>query len=251
MAEGVRSSRTVAMAELASLMLLFNVMVWFLGPKASNPSGALIYLGVMLVIAIHVIALSRHLYPLFPEAVSGLAPMKHGFLRGDTWRAGAQAYSLAILAGCGLIFAAGRMTGMANNLDLGTGDIALKFARYLMFAAVQAYVYFEFLRPRLALILGARSSPRAVALMMAGLFMVAHAPNPYLMLATPIAGFVWSLLYASFPNYFWVVLSHAILGTSVQIMTLWPTRTGAAFWNPDHYALRAALKHLFALVTNP
>ena len=250
MAEFASPLRTLAMLELVALVSLFNVMVWILAPMASSQAGALIYLGLMLGLATHVTLLSPRLYPISLNSNSGLAPMRGGFLRGDTWRAGAPAYLLAIVAGCGAIFVAGRVGGV-SKMESGIDDIVIKFARYLFFASVQVYVYFEFLRPRLMLTLGTRASPLAVALSLAGLFMIAHAPNPYLMLATPIAGFVWALLYASFPNYFWVVLSHAILGTCVQIMTLWPTRTGAAFWNPDFFAFRTALKQLLSLVMNP
>lgn len=250
MAEASRALRARAAVELVALLALFILMAWKLAPMAASQAGALVYLGFVLGLATHVMVLSPRLYPVPLGVVSGLASPREGFLRRDTWLAGAPAYLLSIVAGCGILFAAGRMTGMAG-MSTDIGDIALKFARYLFFAAMQAYVYFEFLRPRLMLALGDRAGTLTVALFLAGIFMVAHAPNPYLMLATPIAGFVWALLYASYPNYFWVVLSHAILGTSVQIMTLWPTRTGAAFWNPDHYAFRSALKHLFTLVTPP
>jgi len=248
MADRPRSLRTLAWVELVARLALFNAMVWMFAPMAVSREGALIYLSLMLGLATHVIVVSPRLYPISLGVASGLAPMRAGFLRRDTWRAGTPAYVLALVAGCGLIFVAGRMTGM-THMEAGIDDIVVKFARYLMFAAVQAYVYFEFLRPRLMLALGAQASPMTVALLLAGIFMLAHAPNPYLMLATPIAGFVWALLYANFPNYFWVALSHAILGTSVQIMTLWPTRTGPAFWNPDYFAFRSALKQLLALMT--
>lgn len=249
MAEGTHAFRTRAVVELAGLVSLFLLMAWKLAPMAVSQTGALVYLSVTLGLATHVIVLSPRLYAHSLCAASGLASLREGFLRRDTWRAGATAYLLSILAGCGIVFVAGRITGMAG-MHAGIEDIVLKFARYLLFASVQAYIYFEFLRPRLMLALGDRARPVTVALLLAGLFMIAHAPNPYLMLATSIAGFVWAMLYASFPNYFWLVLSHAILGTSVQIMTLWPTRTGAAFWNPDHYAFRTALKYLFALATH-
>lgn len=237
----------IARLELASLLLLFEVLVWFLSPQATAPVGAAVFLGLLGLLTIHVLFGSARLYPAAQFSHPGLEPLRKGRLGRESWRLGAPIYAVLLVAGAIGIYALGRLGTPTVPISDGAAVIT-RFGRYLVWAAVQTYLYFEFTRPRLLLALGPERPGTDHAVAMAILFAIVHLPNPYTMAGSAVAGFIWSLLYARFPNYVWVVLSHAVFGTCVQVFTNWPIRIGPAFWNSDYYAFRTALKQLAAFL---
>ena len=82
-----------------------------------------------------------------------------------------------------------------------------------LWAFLQQFLLLAFCHRRLRLLSG-RGLPAACA--SALLFGVIHAPNPTLMIACSLAGFIWAAQFERLPNLYAIALSHALLSTCLS-----------------------------------
>ncbi len=82
-----------------------------------------------------------------------------------------------------------------------------------LWAFLQQFLLLAFCHRRLRLLSG-RGLPAACA--SALLFGLIHAPNPTLMIACSLAGFVWAAQFERRPNLYAIALSHALLSTCLS-----------------------------------
>jgi hypothetical protein len=103
-----------------------------------------------------------------------------------------------------------------NTLRLPHSPIALLegYSAYAIFAFAQQFLVQCFFLLRFTRLLG--ESPRA-AFAAAGLFALAHLPNPILTLVTLVWGVAACLIFLRYRNLYPLALAHAILGITIAI----------------------------------
>lgn len=89
-----------------------------------------------------------------------------------------------------------------------------RYAGYVLWAAIQQIILQWFFLSRSMRLMGNATSAAALA---AGLFAVAHLPNPVLTVVTLIAGLASCLFFIHYRNLVPLALAHAILGISIAI----------------------------------
>lgn len=82
-----------------------------------------------------------------------------------------------------------------------------------VWAFLQQFLLLGFCHRRLRVLTGGGLN---VTLASALLFGVIHAPNPPLMLACSLAGFLWAAQFERLPNLYAIALSHAVLSTCLS-----------------------------------
>lgn len=88
------------------------------------------------------------------------------------------------------------------------------FWSYAIFAGVQQFLLQCFFLTR---ILRLTSRPRYAAVVAAGLFALAHLPNPVLSILTIVWGTIACLIFLRYRNVYPLAIAHAILGITVAI----------------------------------
>ena len=167
-------------------------------------------------------------------AVLGSLPLASNLVHRDGWRdiglrldnlprsalaVGGASAAMAFLVATGLMVAT--LAGTAGRFSLPS---AVAILTGPLWSFVQQYVLQGFVRRRLR----AACGPRTAAAVAALLFGSLHAPNPVLVPATTLAGYVWCRLHERAPNLFTLALSHA--GLAVLVLAVFP-----AAW---HHGLR-------------
>ncbi len=243
MADGLMPTRRRAWLDLISVFSLFFAGLWLVGPNMG--SGRPIVLVYWLMVTVGAVVILR--------------PCPWGFGRerprigrpGAGWPVYVGGTAVATVALCAAALA--WRHDLLTRLD--AGSIALKFVGYLVFAAIQATAFFYFVQPRVARLLErsiAEESLRrgAVAGCMGLLLAVVHAPNPAMMALTLAGGVFWSWAHSRWPNLWLVVLSHAVLGTTVHRVLLINTRVGPFYARPDQHILQNAIPGLHEVFGN-
>lgn len=130
----------------------------------------------------------------------------HGF-RGSVWVAGLS----ALLASAIVTVAA--LTGTLHAFPWLPRPL-LHSGVYIVWALIQQFIAQSFFFVRLERLLG--SGPKAVVA--AGLlFGAAHLPNPVLLVATAVMGFVLTEVFRRYRNIYTLGLAHALLGIAVAM----------------------------------
>jgi membrane protease YdiL (CAAX protease family) len=80
-----------------------------------------------------------------------------------------------------------------------------------------------------------------IALLMGIIFGACHAPNPTMMLICLVAGVFWTRIFYMTPNMLTLVLSHALLGTTISRVVCLYTRVGPFYANNDRYVFVTVL----------
>jgi hypothetical protein len=126
-----------------------------------------------------------------------------------------------------------------------TGFIKTYWA-YAMWACFQQLLLQGFFLPRC---LGVMKGGRASALLAAGLFALAHLPNPILTPVTLLWGYVACMLFLRYRNVYPLALAHAIFGITIAITIPGPVdhnmRVGLGYLTYGHH------RHIPANPTNP
>jgi membrane protease YdiL (CAAX protease family) len=107
---------------------------------------------------------------------------------------------------------------------------------YALWACFQQLLLQGFFLPRF---LGLMKGGRAAALLAAGLFALAHLPNPVLTPVTLLWGFVACLLFLRYRNLYPLALAHAIFGITIAITIPGPVdhnmRVGLGYLTYGHH----------------
>lgn len=105
------------------------------------------------------------------------------------------------------------------------------FVGYVVWALVQQFLTQSFIYTRVEALVGGR---RAV-LITGVLFGFAHIPNPVLMAATLVMGWVFSDVFRRYRNLYPLAIAHAVLGLALAIAlpesATHRMRVGIAWWN--------------------
>jgi hypothetical protein len=120
--------------------------------------------------------------------------------------AGNGRYQRVEVAGGAMLLGA-HMAGSLHRYALHRTLLAVAFG-YLIWTFEQQFMLQSFFFLRLELLLGSRKAVWAAA----GLFAVAHLPNPVLVPATLVAGLVFCELFCRYRNIYTLAIAQAILG---------------------------------------
>jgi membrane protease YdiL (CAAX protease family) len=122
------------------------------------------------------------------------------------------------IVGAALVVAAGAILIAAKMHTLlvvdGSWTLPETFGAYALWTGVQQFLLQGFFLLRLLRVM---PRPWQAALAAALLFAAAHVPNPFLMPATLIWGFVACLLFLRYRNLYPLMMAHAILGITLAI----------------------------------
>ena len=196
------------------LLLLY---IWWAEPRASAGQNlaARVLLGVL---------------PVLSSLLHGDRLRDLGLRLDNLLRSGRQVgWPSAVAAS--IILAIGALAGTTPRFGLGT---LYALAGYPVWTLWQQYALQGFVHRRLALAWG---RPRQAAAVASVVFGVDHLPNPVLMVATTLGGYLWCRHHARTPNLVTLALSHGWLATllSAALPPEWlhQLRIGPGYWpNP-------------------
>jgi membrane protease YdiL (CAAX protease family) len=196
--EDERSYKTVRsrrrdFIELAGVYGLILVVIWTPRPWQ---------MPLLCVAAVSIIAVVAVSY-------EGLRPM--GLCTANLTRS-IWAIVLAMAIACVAIWFAGRMHTL--RLPPTLGSWLYLYGGYVIWAGLQQLFLQSFFLSRSLRLLGDATAASALS---AGLFAVAHLPNPILTLITLICGLASCLFFLHYKNLWPLAVAHAILGISIAI----------------------------------
>ena len=128
------------------------------------------------------------------------------------------------------------------HLPPGVVPFLQRYDGYILFAFVQQWLLQTYFLQRLLPLLPSRQS---AALCAAGMFALAHLPNPILTVATVVWGVIACLLFLRYRNLFTVAIAHAILGITLAVCIPGPVtrnmRVGLGYltYSPHHLTHRS------------
>jgi membrane protease YdiL (CAAX protease family) len=102
----------------------------------------------------------------------------------------------------------------ALHLRLSLTQLIATYFAYIVWSFVQQFLLLSFFLARLLRLMSNRYSAAAVA---AGLFALAHLPNPVLTPLTLVWGMIACLLFLRYRNVWTLGMAHAILGITVAV----------------------------------
>ena len=127
-----------------------------------------------------------------------------------------------------LLVALGAAFRWRSTMDLGAG---LGAVGYVGWGFSQQYALQGFVHRRLRESMGGGRRSAAVSAL---LFGIVHLPNPALVVAVTVAGYLWCRAYDRAPNLFMLAISHAwlatLLMTSVPVEIHHVMRIGPGYW---------------------
>jgi len=208
----MQRSVTLELAIIGALALLFVATVRV---RPAYVDFALAGAAIVLIVASA--QRSRRLWALAPTPA---APGTRAAWQLTTWFT---VLALVVLAGAGVILA--RVTGEPWQPRFLNWHFALAAALYLPWALLQQYIFQFYLLGRLLQLVALR-----VAIPIAACaFAAVHFPRWPVMLATVVAGSLWSLCYFRSRRLLPLAASHALLGAALH------------YWVLDHDLLDAWL----------
>jgi hypothetical protein len=125
--------------------------------------------------------------------------------------------SLWVIAAAGLLAAAAAYTADRMHIlhRLHGPPLLTRYWGYLIWAVMQQFLLQIYFLLRLTRLLPGKVAPILVA---AGLFSLAHLPNPVLTPVTMVWGTIACLLFLRYRNIFTLGLAHGILGICVAVV---------------------------------
>ena len=186
-------SRLRDLVELVGIYGLILLVVW-----TPQPWQALLW-GLATISLIAVIAVSY-------EGMRTMGLCTHNLVR-SLW-----AVALAMMVAIFAVVIATRL----HTLQLADSPRwALQhYGSYAIWAGVQQLILQCFILPRTLRLLG---NTTAAAVVSAGLFAIAHLPNPLLTLITLVCGLASCFFFLHYKNLWPLAMAHAILGISIAI----------------------------------
>jgi membrane protease YdiL (CAAX protease family) len=241
------------LAELAALAVLFEVTLWVAGPHVATSGYALaFYWAAMAVFTLTIGWLSPHALHRDAPGLRGWGPGRAaddpGIAR-NAW----PGYLILTVAAAAILIVATAAKDPAFILHTNWRRVALKLLIYMVYGSIQAVVFFGFAQTRIRTALAATALAASLrqpltAVIVAGLFAAAHAPNWPLAAMVLAIGLCWSWLYYDRPNVLLLGASHAVLGTIVFGVLGLFTRIGPFYAHPAGHIARDAIPGLRALV---
>jgi hypothetical protein len=183
-------SRRTALVEIGCLLVCMELIMWLV---PLIPNSRMAYTGLaMLIIILLAVAQLR-------EAASAreLGFRLDNFLPTLLWISARLAPFVALLLLVGVA---------ARSLQFGSRFYGM-LASVPLWALLQQYMLFVFVHRRLRVALG---EGQRVVMVTALMFALLHLPNPMLMVACAVAGFIWAQAYERSPNLFANALTHTI-----------------------------------------
>jgi len=154
------------------------------------------------------------LFPIVSSVLHRDSPRTLGF-RIDNLGRSARELAPVTLAAAAFLVALGLAAGNDFAVDRRVIEAA---PTYPLWALLQQYVLQGFVYRRTRESLGRPGWSAATA---GVLFGIIHAPNPVLLVAGVVGGFIWCRLYERNPNLFTLALSHGILGLFMRVALPW------------------------------
>jgi hypothetical protein len=223
--------------ELALAFFLWHFFLWIVAPRLADaePAWQAISFALLAFVALWVFWLSPRLNRSIPHSLRGVGPWRTFFLRKEGLGRSARNYALITMLGW-LMLLGIRLARPPAALPMITWDlVALRFASYVLSGLLQSLVFFEFFQPRFRAILGERETIWGTALV----FALFHFPNVPVMGLGLVACYFWAREYLHRPNLILVMLSHAVLGSSLVLVAGIIPKAGPFYLNPQKYLLRA------------
>lgn len=224
---GERSKRR-AMVELSLAYVLILAVIW-----TPRPMQRLLWFVAVAAVA----AMMGRSW----EGAKAVGLRRENFLR-SVWIAGAALAIAATAVVLAIHFHTLRLptppaTGPGRSDDLWGG--AVLFVRtywgYALWTFVQQFLLQGFFLLRLLRVL---PGPKSASLAAAGLFALAHLPNPILTAVTLIWGFAACMLFVRYRNLYSLAIAHAIFGITVAIAVPGPVirnmRVGLGYLTYGH-----------------
>ena len=202
----VAQTRWLAGWEIVSISLSVLIAEWAVYPFVGDNRFLIIALGP----AIAYIILSHRAW--------GETPRLLGW-RWDNFREAARLLALPMLLLAALLLVVGWFLGSARAPRVPDWRILIWLP---LWGFMQQYILQAFVNRRAQAAFG-RGWPSILAT--AAVFGLLHLPNPWLSLATFIAGLLWATVYQRAPNLLALALSHAIM-TSALAVTAPPALLG-------------------------
>jgi membrane protease YdiL (CAAX protease family) len=117
----------------------------------------------------------------------------------------------------------------------GPKQFVARYWGYALWAFVQQILLQDFFLARLRrLLAGTRAGTWGVAAAAAGMFSLAHLPNPILTTVTLVWGMVACLVFLRYRNLYLLGVAHAVLGIAVAVTVPGPVvrnmRVGMGYW---------------------
>lgn len=131
-------------------------------------------------------------------------------IRVDNLKRSGRDMALATVVGTLVLVILGKLAGWRIELRPGTALMPIGYTvwGFSQQYALQSYVHRRLRQtPQLS-----RSAPMIAALC----FGLVHLPNPVLVVATTLMGYLWCRLYQREPNLFTLAISHALLATTLM-----------------------------------
>jgi hypothetical protein len=200
-----KQTRRRALIEFAIAYLLILLVIWTPRPWQR-------YLWIVAVAAVAVMT-CLSLKTFAPDGLQSFGLRKANFLR-SLWVVGVA----LLLAGIAVALAIHYNT-LALPVTPSTGEGGVvpfikTYWGYALWTFVQQFLLNGFFLLRLQRL---TPGPRSAAFATAGLFALAHLPNPVLAPATLLWGFVSCLLFLRYRNLYPLAMAHAIFGITIAI----------------------------------
>lgn len=207
---------TLAFWEIASVVSSFLIAEWMVLPFAGNSK---LVASIPIGLAFALILISHRAHNESAREIGW---------RLDNFWASARVLLPPMLVAAILIIGIG---WMMKSLRFDGRQI-LEWALWLpLWGAMQQYVLQGFVNRRAQIVCG-RGWPSI--LLVAFVFALLHAPNPWLMVATFAGGLIWAYTYQRVPNLFALALSHALmsmlLACSLPAQTINSLRVGIKYF---------------------
>jgi hypothetical protein len=191
-----RRKAQLALLEVGAFLLLLLGYIW-VWQGAFPGSLAAVIAGALLLIAASNFIIHR-------DRPRALGLRVDNLLASLVEVGAASALIFALLAGGGWVLGTQRPVG-PWTID--------RLAWLFFWAFIQQYALQAFVQTRLREVWG---SDQAAAASAAGLFAFLHLPNPPLMVATFVIGYVWCRLFRRHPNLLTLALSHMTLAITLS-----------------------------------
>ena len=236
-------------AEIAVLSTLYGLTLWIVGPYvATNAWAVAFYWAAVAFAASLILWVSPFVLHRDPPSLRGWGRRRERDDPGRAANAWPSYLALTVVAAVALV-AAAAIRDPALAAHVAWPRFWAKLVIYLVYGTIQAMVFFGWLQTRLrttlAALVGREPLTRPlVAVAVASLFALAHAPNWPLAALSLGVGFAWSWLFYARPNVLLMGISHGVLGAILSVVVGFYTRIGPFYAHPAGWIARYAIPGL-------
>ncbi len=217
---------------------LLAICLWVMGgllAHYSQPWFAWVFVGAIAAAGCYILAIAPRLTGRLAVPERGIVGWREGVIRRDNLAPAALHTGLFTLLTTVVIvgWCWWRDPGFLGRLN--TWAFLVKLATYLICAAIQGWVFWEFGARRVRAILASagRDTGMCLGAIMTVLVGALHLPNWRLAALSGIAAMAWGWIYHRNPNLLPIILSHAWLGTLLHRLTPLSFRVGYFYSYPE------------------